>query len=795
MTDPAADREKLVQSKGSRVDGTCEWIKVNKLYDSWLRSSSQLLWLSGGPGKGKTMLSIFLAEELERTVELSSNALLLQYFCDNKDDKRNKSVAIIRGLISQLLKARRELCAHIPPTFKVQQEHLFTDPSFETLWMIFETMIRDSSLGDIYCIVDGLDECDEALSEVLLKKLKTLFSSKFTQSSACHFKLIIVSRDLPDFISDQLSSFPRIRLDPDADHEVNNDIHRFIEAKIDELSALRQYPKSLRTHVKGIFESRAQGTFLWVGIVAKELTKYKATEVEKALELFPSGLEDLYARMLLLIDEDRRDNAAKILRWVVMAVRPLTLSELSEVIGITRSSIAFNPDDKMKDQVSCCGHFLTIKGNEVALIHQSAKDYLLRKTRDANPVLELFRVKEEMSNSEIARKCFDYLQGGALVDGPVDLKKDIARLEAFPLLAYAVLYWPEHARSLARSNDIFNLAHQFYSKSSPTRYAWWETYRNAQIYSKETHLSFSLLHIASIIDLAPLVENLLFKQKRWINRLKLPIYPIYVNKRDWKENTPLHHAASLGNEAAVQLLLQKGADMKARNIYKHTALRNAAMFEHEVVLQLLLKNGANIETKSNNESSLIWAASEGYERIVRLLLEKGANIETKDRKERTALIAAAHRGNEEMVRLLLEKDADIEAKYKFKKTALIWTARWGKEEVVRLLLEKGANTEAKDELERTALLLAAYWGREEVVRLLLEKGANIEAKDNLERTALIVAAERGNEEVVRLLLEKGANIEAKDGEERTALSWAESNNHTAVVSLLREKGAGDSNVK
>lgn len=50
LTDPTDDREKLKDLKGSIVDGTCRWIESNGLYNSWLRSDSQLLWLSGGPG-------------------------------------------------------------------------------------------------------------------------------------------------------------------------------------------------------------------------------------------------------------------------------------------------------------------------------------------------------------------------------------------------------------------------------------------------------------------------------------------------------------------------------------------------------------------------------------------------------------------------------------------------------------------------------------------------------------------------------------------------------------------------
>ena len=335
LTDPRDDRDRLIHVKGSRVDGTCEWIKTNELYDLWLHSRSQLLWLSGGPGKGKTMLSIFLAGELERMANDSQDVLFMQYFCDNKDEKRNTATAIMRGLIFQLLSLRPKLFDYILPSFKIQKESLFTGSSFEALWRIFENMCHDPVLGTTYCILDGLDECDEASLELLLKKLKAFFSKKLDEFSACRLKLIAVSRGLPDFIPELMSSFPRIRLDPDADREVNSDICRFIDVKIDELSACGNYPEPLRVHVKHVFLNRAEGTFLWVGIVASELRKYKLSEIDNALELFPSGLGGLYARMLLQINDHRRETAAKILRWVVMAVRPLTLSELSAAIETT----------------------------------------------------------------------------------------------------------------------------------------------------------------------------------------------------------------------------------------------------------------------------------------------------------------------------------------------------------------------------------------------------------------------------------------------------------------------------
>jgi hypothetical protein len=594
------------------------------------------------------MLSIFIAEELERTAKDSQDVSFLQYFCDNKDEKRNTAVAIIRGMIFQLLQLRPKLIDHILPSFKIQNKSLFTASSFETLWRIFETILRDPVLSAIYCVLDGLDECDEASLEVLLKKFRALFLNS-SESSPFYLNLVVVSRDLPDSIPEILSSFPCIRLDPDADTKVNNDIHQFIEVKVDELSVYRQYPEPLRVRVKEVFQNRAQGTFLWIGIVAKALRKYKATEVEKALDLFPSGLEELYARMLLQIDVDRQEIAAKILHWVVMAVRPLTLSELSAAIETAvKPSVMFNCDEVMRDQVSYCGYFLTIKEDEVGLIHQSAKDYLLRKSRDSNPELEVFRVKEEIGNLEIARKCLDYLQNGALTNGEVDLLMNTAHLKAFPLLSYAALHWPEHARSLARSEDIFNLSLPFYAKKSLVRESWLGTYWTAEMYGSPPD-SFTLLHLASCFGILPLAENLVQK-KGWTNRVRRSHY---VNKRDGNGKTALCWGADRGHEAVGRLLLEKGADVEAKDNKGHTALLWAAQNGHEAVIWLLVKKGAVVEAKtSDGKTALIVEAQGRPEAVVRMLLGKGAVVKAKTSDGRTALYMAAKDWHETVFRVL-----------------------------------------------------------------------------------------------------------------------------------------------
>ena len=710
----------------------------------------------------------------------------------------------------------------------IQKESLFLSTSFETLWRIFESIVSDPALETTYCVLDGLDECDEASLEVLLRKFTDLFSTKTDVSSSHRLKLLIISRDLPDFIPESLSSFPRISLNPDADTEISKDIELFIKAKVKELSKRKHYPKTLRIYLEDIFRNRAQGTFLWIGIVVQALGKYKVTEVEKALDDLPSGLDELYARILLQIESGRREVAARILRWVVMAVRPLTLSELSIVIKTTIKpcTVAFTPDEIIRDKVSHCGHILVVKGDEVSLIHQSATDYLLRKDRDSNSELEFFRVKEEVANLEIASTCLDYLQSGALENSEPNLLSNISHLRAFPLLSYAALHWHEHASSLARSEHVFYLLRPFYHEKSPIRTSWLKAYWDSEMCGLPPR-SFTLLMLASYFGILPLAEKLILTETWTTNK---EIISSSLNKIDGQGMTALIWAASGGHEAIVRLLLENGADIegkgrwgqaviaaaenghgaivrllwnkgtniKAKNRYKAIALIDAADSGHEAVVRLLLENGVDIETRNENEDTvLIVAARSGHEALMRLLLEKGADIRAKNKYQATALVEAADSEHEAIVRLLLENGADVETKIGDGATVLIAAARSGHETVVRLLLEKGADIEARYCGQETALIRAAAFGFEAVIRLLLEKGADINAQDGYGETALMKAVECGynsEESVVRLLLNKGADVNAKNAYGETALMKAAGSIYSykervALIRLLLEKGA------
>ncbi|KAH7362982.1 NACHT and ankyrin domain-containing protein [Plectosphaerella cucumerina] len=160
------------------------------------------------------MMSLFLLEKFEASEALRGgpDGVLLFYFVDNRNERRNTAVSMLRGLIHALLQHRPALMSHLLPDFEVQKEALFARTSLEALWRIFTTMLRDPSAGPVRCLIDGLDECLEEDLVRLLRKITTFFEheQRGAASAPATLKLILVSREAPACIADNLSNYPRI---------------------------------------------------------------------------------------------------------------------------------------------------------------------------------------------------------------------------------------------------------------------------------------------------------------------------------------------------------------------------------------------------------------------------------------------------------------------------------------------------------------------------------------------------------------------------------------------------------
>jgi len=226
-----------------------------------------------------------------------------------------------------------------------------------------------------------------------------------------------------------------------------------------------------------------------------------------------------------------------------------------------------------------------------------------------------------------------------------------------------------------------------------------------------------------------------------------------VNAKNRNNSTPLHWA--IHDQAKVRLLLSNGAEVNAKQVQGRTPLYLTTMLGNCVpTMRLLFANGADPNLASiNRQTPLMMASARGNVEAMQLLIEKGANVNSTDGAGETALMFACASGNARAVQLLIEQRADVKVRSKRNETALGFAATAGVHSSVEMLLAKGADVNVRNFRGYSPLMFAASSDAMPagIIRLLLDKGADKSFTADYDEPASALAAKRGYTEAAKLL--------------------------------------------
>ena len=476
--------------------------------------------------------------------------------------------------------------------------------------------------------------------------------------------------------------------------------------------------------------------FRWVFCQLDALQHCIPPNLRQYLNELPETLDETYERILKGINKAQRDNAHRLLQCLTVAVRPLLVEELAELLAFDFEASSFGGiptlkedwrwDDEEEAVLSTCSSLITIIPRDntrvVQFSHFSVKEYLISSRLAKSPLGDVsrFRIDLEPAHAIMTQACLAILLRLDEQVGNIDARMSL-------LVKYAAEHWMDHAQFGKASSCVRDGMDDLFDSSKPYFEAWLKVHD---------------------IDEA------------W--EMFSPYY--YMQFVHDGVNSPLYYAALCGfYDLSERLLMKHPGQVNARGGRNLFPLQAALYKRHFQVANLLFRYGAVVDVQGDEHNTPLYAASgQGQVDTVRWLLDHGADPNARGDPgwPRAPLFYAAYTMQFEVVQTLLEHNADINLQSTDGETPLYWvSSNCGSREkfmdMVRLLLEHGADPNIGNR-HTTLLHRASSLGSIEAARLLLSHGAKVDAKDKTGRTPLQVVASKVRDELTKLLVEHGA---------------------------------------
>ncbi|XXH02007.1 hypothetical protein Hte_008372 [Hypoxylon texense] len=824
--------------------GTCEWIKGHPLFVSWLHTSENaLLWLTGHPGCGKTVLAYALAQSFEDIGIPQRAQNVLVYFCDDKVYAQTDAKAVLMSFIFQIVRRHRSLIQHVQKEFNVQRQSLVE--SFSLLWGIFLRIIKDLRSNPLYIVIDAIDECEEITCRQLLESIHELLSNPYPSAGNRNgIKFLVTSRPSSRQVySKAIQATNHISID-EGQSGYEEDLQIFLQQRIEEICYNRSYPSGTRELLLSTLHSKTDQTFLWLHMILESLEDSLMSsnkDIQDIIAQIPPTLEKKYLSFLQAIPSSHQEQASRLLLLIVASSRHLSLDEINIAFTIdsshtTTAAVTQDCQNAMTHTIQkLLGPFARILESKVSLVHQSAKDFLLDNRINGSLPPALRTIDRENAELQIAISCIRYLMledfskdFSSAESSPIDstyesvdsdrLSSSIGKmfLESEDDLRLDQLYsapgdlGAETYQSIESRYKLYNYASSHWTEhlalcetSAP---AWLresaKTLLDMKLGNSRNWLHFYLVNVAMAID-QDLTRLDQLTLAAFFNLHETLVDLLGQEASQGVKDQALFWASRAGNCRIITRLLDAGADPNAKGPESHTPLTVAAAHSHLDCVRTLLadaRTDPSVRAK-NGRGALSFACGNGHKEMVEVLLNQGGcSADEADNSGATPLFWAAGAGSLAIIKTLAKRpEVDINHRDKVGRTALSWAACDGMEDVVSCLLRlKGIDANVKDAEGLSPLSLAARYGRTAAVATLVQsRRAEVDAAstDHNRRNAISWACGGGHPDALRVLLLScpagGGGVDDADADGWAPLAWAAHNDAPGMIRALAATGRVD----
>jgi ankyrin repeat protein len=730
------------------------------------------------------------------------------YYCDFRDIKRQDRYGLLSSLVSQL-SAESDGCYDVLLRLRSSHAGGTRKPTSDALTECMKDMLSLPEQGEIYIIIDALDECPDTSGTLSAREEVLELVAELVCLNLPNVHLCVTSRPEVD-IRSVLAPLTSLQISLHDERGQREDIMNYIDAFVHSDRRMRKWREEDLQLVINSLSNKANGMsvtsifipypafhmvlthsrrFQYVACQLDRLRRCFPESIESFLNDLPESLDETYGRALLGIDKEKRKYTQRLLQCLTVSVRPFSVEELAEIVAVRFDDAAiptFNPKWRQRDAkeavLSACSSLISIvdiAGSQIVQFsHFSIKEFLTsERLATAKQPLSCYHISPERAHATLARASLSVL---------LHLGDDVDRdaIHHLPLAPYAAQHWIEHARFGKVSSQVQGMMEHLFDSSEPHFATWIWLYDLDHHWLEPmseihpTQPSATPLYYASLCGLRSLVESLVV------------MHPHDVNARGGCFDTPLLAASAKGHSEVVKLLLNNNADIRLCDDEDSGPLHWASIRGHVEVVKTLLDRGVNVDQKEKSEwTSLHLASSNGRVGVSRLLIQHGAVVDARDCDQSTPLYLAVEGGALDIVRLLLDSGASVNVTEKHGWTPLHSAAYMGYHGIINWLLSFGASHDARNNAQQTPLALACHNGKLEVSRILLDRGADMNSRDVDGFTPLHLASQEGHIDITQLLLDRGADVGTQDADGWFPLHFASVYGYLQVTQLLIERGA------
>ncbi|CAI7613125.1 unnamed protein product [Penicillium pancosmium] len=403
-----------------RAEGTCGWVLNHRKFREWKANNhSNLLWLSAGPGCGKSVLSRALIDDV--LVQDTSATICYFFFKDNEE--QNSGATAICALLHQIFCAKIYLFQKHAQRV-IYQEAEWLKRNFESLWKLLHTVALDPSSGDIICVIDALDECRQPDRNRLIEELERAYQiSRERPNGEFKIKFLVTSRPYGDIerrFGKMTRQCPSIHLSGEGEWSfISREIDMVMNARVDEIVFERDLADCIGDALKHRLSEVQNRTYLWLHLTLDFLRDFHGhtkAKLLRGIDKLPDSVDHAYEKILHRCNSRYQGEGKRLLEIIVAAHRPLTISEIDVALEIHPSSRRLDELDlegptKRKQWIhDACGLFVSIVDSRVYLIHQTAREFLLQQGPET-AVAGTWRrsIDLQAAHLSFAKLCISYL--------------------------------------------------------------------------------------------------------------------------------------------------------------------------------------------------------------------------------------------------------------------------------------------------------------------------------------------------------------------------------------------------